>query len=215
MWELDHREGWAPKNWCFWTVVLEKILESPLDCKEIQPVHPEGNQFWILGLMLKPQYFGHLMQRTDSLEKTLMLGKTEGRKRRKWQRMRWLVASLTHWTWVWASSGRWWRTGKSRAAVPGVAKSHTQLSDWTTATVRMWRKEAQDEQRLWCRDAFESYIWSCVTLGYFLNSLSLVYWKEKVNDIFVLQISFSSSLWLSLFHNFSSSVPDLGVSVGR
>ena len=215
MWELDHREGWAPKNWCFWTVVLEKILESPLDCKEIQPVHPKGNQFWILGLMLKPQYFGHLMQRTDSLEKTLMLGKTEGRKRRKWQRMRWLVASLTHWTWVWASSGRWWRTGKSRAAVPGVAKSHTQLSDWTTATVRMWRKEAQDEQRLWCRDAFESYIWSCVTLGYFLNSLSLVYWKEKVNDIFVLQISFSSSLWLSLFHNFSSSVPDLGVSVGR
>ena len=166
-------------------------------------------------LKLKLQYFGHLMWRTDSLEKTLMLGKTEGRKRRKWQRMRWLVASLTHWTWVWASSGRWWRTGKSRAAVPGVAKSHTQLSDWTTATVRMWRKEAQDEQRLWCRDAFESYIWSCVTLGYFLNSLSLVYWKEKVNDIFVLQISFSSSLWLSLFHNFSSSVPDLGVSVGR
>ena len=47
MWELDHKEGWAPKNWCFWTVVLEKTLESPLDCKEIQPVHPKGNQSWI------------------------------------------------------------------------------------------------------------------------------------------------------------------------
>ena len=94
MWELDHKEGWVPKNWCFWTVVLEKTLESPLDCKEIQPVHPKGNQSWIFieGLMLKLmlQYFGYLMWRTDSLEKTLILGKTEGRRRRRWQRKRWL-----------------------------------------------------------------------------------------------------------------------------
>ena len=73
--------------------MLEKTLESPLDCKEIQPVHPKGYQYWVfmVGLMLKLklQYFGHLMQRTDSLEKTLMLGKTEGRKRGR-QRMRWL-----------------------------------------------------------------------------------------------------------------------------
>ena len=93
MWELDHKEGWAPKNWCFWIVVLEKTLKSPLDCKEIQPVHPERNQSWIFteGLMLKLklQYCGHLMQRTDSLEKTLVLGKTEGGRRRGWQRMRW------------------------------------------------------------------------------------------------------------------------------
>ena len=84
-WELDHKESWAPKNWCFWTVVLEKTLESPLDCKEIKPVNPKGNQSWILeGLMLKLKlkYFGHLVQRTDSLEKTLMLGKPEGRRRR-------------------------------------------------------------------------------------------------------------------------------------
>ena len=84
----------VPKNWRFWTVVLEKTLESPLDCKEIQPVHPKGHQSWIslegLVLKLKLQYFGHLMQRTDSLEKTLMLGKIEGRRRREWQRMRWL-----------------------------------------------------------------------------------------------------------------------------
>ena len=85
MWELDYKEScWAPKNGYFWTIVLEKTLESPLDCKEIQPFHPIGNQSWIFteGLMLKLQYFGYLMQRTDSLEKTLMLGKIEGRRRR-------------------------------------------------------------------------------------------------------------------------------------
>ena len=94
MWELDHKESWAPKNWFFWTVVLQKSLESPLDCKEIQPLHPKGDQSWVLleGLMLKLklQYFGHLMRRSDSFEKTLMLGKIEGRRRRGWQRMRWL-----------------------------------------------------------------------------------------------------------------------------
>ena len=85
MWELDHKESWAPKNWCFWIVVLEKTLESPLDCKEIQPVNPEGNQSWIF---IGGQYFGHLMRRTDSLEKTMTLGKIERRKRREQQRMR-------------------------------------------------------------------------------------------------------------------------------
>ena len=87
MWELDYKESWALKNWCFWTVVLEKILQSPLDCKEIQTVHPKGNHSWIfIGLMLKVklQYFGHLMWRTDSLEKTLMLHiiMCRGRRRR-------------------------------------------------------------------------------------------------------------------------------------
>ena len=84
MWELDYKESWGLKNWCFSTVVLEKTLESPLDCKEIQPVHPKGDQSWIfIGILdLNLQYFGHLMQRTDSLAKTLMLGKSEGRRRR-------------------------------------------------------------------------------------------------------------------------------------
>ena len=77
MWELDHKEGWAPKNWCFWTVMLENILESPLDCKEIKPVNPKS-QSWIfslegLTLKLNLQYFGRLMWRADSLEKTLLL----------------------------------------------------------------------------------------------------------------------------------------------
>ena len=94
MWEFDHKESWELKNQCFWAVVLEKTLESPLDCKEIKSVHPKGNQSWIfIGkkmLKLKLQYFGHLMWRADSLEKTLMLGKVEGRRRRGRQRMRWL-----------------------------------------------------------------------------------------------------------------------------
>ena len=92
MWELDYKEHWALKNWYYRAVMLEKTLESPLDYKEIKPVNPKGNQPWILEelmLKLKLQYFGQLMWRTDSLEKTLMLGKIESR-RKGWQRMRWL-----------------------------------------------------------------------------------------------------------------------------
>ena len=91
---LDNKKGWAPKNWCFGTVVLEKTLKSPFNSKEMKPVNPKGNQpeFSLEGLMLmlKLQYFGHLMRRTDSLEKVLMLGKIEGRRGSGWQRMRWL-----------------------------------------------------------------------------------------------------------------------------
>ena len=134
MWELDCEESWAPKNWCFWTVVLEKTLESPLDCKEIQRVHSKGDQSWVLLegmiLKLKLQYFGHLIQRTDSLEKTLMLGGIGGRRRRGRQRMRWLMASLTWWTWVWVNSGNWWWTER-----PGVLQfmgSQRVRHDWAT-----------------------------------------------------------------------------------
>ena len=80
MWKLDHKEGWVPKNWCFWIVILEKTLESPLYCKEIKPVNPKQTSHSFEGLMLKLQYFGHPMRRDDSLEKTLMLWKTEGRR---------------------------------------------------------------------------------------------------------------------------------------
>ena len=93
MWELDYKESWAPKNWCFWTVVLEKTLENPLDCKEIKPVNPKGNQSWIfigsIEAEAKAPMLCHLMQRPNSLEKTLMLGNIEGRRRGQ-QRMRWL-----------------------------------------------------------------------------------------------------------------------------
>ena len=94
MWELDYKESWAPKNGCFWTVMLEKTLESPLDCKKInqsilKEISPRCSLEGIM-LKLKLQYFGHLMQRADSLEKTLMLGGIGSRRRRGQQRIRWL-----------------------------------------------------------------------------------------------------------------------------
>ena len=112
MWELDCKENWVPKNWCFWTVVLEKTLESPLDCKEIKLVHPKGNQSCLF------------IGRTDAEVETPIL----------WQRPWWWerlkaggegdkgwdgwMTSLTQWTWIWASSRSWWWTGK-----PGMLQS--------------------------------------------------------------------------------------------
>ena len=108
MWELDSKEGWGQKNCSFWITVLEKTLESPLDCKEIKSVIPKGNESWIfIGRSmqkLKLQYFGHLMGSADSLEKILMLGKIVGRRRRDNRGWDGWMVSLTQWTWVWPSS---------------------------------------------------------------------------------------------------------------
>ena len=93
MWELDCEESWMPKIWRFWTVVLEKTLASPLKCKEIQPVHPRGNESWVLigRTDVEAEIPIHWpFERVDSFEKTLILGKIEGRRRRGWQRLRWL-----------------------------------------------------------------------------------------------------------------------------
>ena len=115
MWELDCEESWVPKNWCFWTVVLEKTLESPLDCREIQPVHPKGDQSWLF------------IGRTDVEAETLILWPPDGK---NWligkDSDEWLgaggegddrgcdgwMASPTQWTWVWVNSGSWWWTGR-------------------------------------------------------------------------------------------------------
>ena len=134
--ELDHKESWVPKNW-FWTVVLEKMLESPLDCKEIQPVHPKGNKSWIFIGRADAQAETPMLWPPDV--KNWLIGKDpdaekEGRRRRGPLRMKWM-ASRTQWTWVWVSSGSWWWTGR-----PGVLQSMglkrvghdwaTELTDW-------------------------------------------------------------------------------------
>ena len=130
--KAEHRRIYAFERWC-----CRRLLRVPWTARRsnlsiLKEISPE---YSVEGLMLKLklQHFGHMMRRTASLEKTLMLGRIEGRKTRGWQRMRdgWM-ASLTWWTWVWASPGSWWWTGKPGCATDhGVAKSQTWLSDWT------------------------------------------------------------------------------------
>ena len=135
MWKLDRKESWARKNWCFWTVVLEKTPESLLDCKEIQPVHPKGNQSWIfirrtwcwssntITLATWCEEVTHL-KRPWCWERLKAGGEGDDRGWDGW------IASLTQWTWVWVDSGSWWWTGR-----PGVLQSmgsQRVRHDWAT-----------------------------------------------------------------------------------
>ena len=135
MWELDYKESWVLKNWCFWTVVLEKTLESPLDCKEIQPVHPKGDQPWV--------FIGRtdVEAETPNTLATSCKELTHWKRPWCWERLKvggegdnrgwdcWM-ASPTQWTWVWVDSGSWWWTGR-----PGVLwfmGSQSVRHDWVT-----------------------------------------------------------------------------------
>ena len=134
-------ESWTvKKNECwridFWTVVLEKTVESPLDCKEIQPVHPKGDQSWVF---MQLQYFGHLMRRVNSLEKTLMLGGIWGRRRRGWQRMRWhhQLNGLEFEQILGDGEGQ----GSLVCCSPWDCKGQTRVSEWTRTSQQRHNKE--------------------------------------------------------------------------
>ena len=143
MWELDYKQSWVLKNWCFWTVWLEKTLERPLDCKEIQPVHPKGDQSWVCIGRTDVEAETPILWPPDAksslIGKPLMLGKIEGRRRWGRQRMRWLggITDL-----VYMGFGELWELVMDReawhAAIHGVAKSWTQLRDWTELNWTEW-----------------------------------------------------------------------------
>ena len=112
IWELDHKEGWALKNWCFWIMMLKKTLESPLDNKGIKPINAKGNQLWIFLGRTEPEALIHLMRRADYWKKPWCWERLRAGGKRSDRRWDGWMASLTQWTWVCANSGRLWRTGK-------------------------------------------------------------------------------------------------------
>ena len=186
MWELDYKESWALKNWCFWIVVLEKTLESPLDCKEIQPVHPKVDQSWVF------------IRRTDVEAETPILWPPDEKswliwkKPWCWERLRaggerdnrgwdgWM-ASLTRWTWVWVNSGSWWWTGRPGALrfMESQRVRHNRVTElnWTelngeTDTENRLVDMGRGEERVRCMERAPQVFLagSLPTLGWDLNN---------------------------------------------
>ena len=180
VWELEYKESWALKNWCFWTVVLEKTLESPLECKEIQPGHPKGNQSW--------RFIGRTVAEAETPilgppdAKNWLFGKDpdagkdwrqEEKGSRGWDGW---MASLTQWTWVWVSSGSWWWTGK-----PGVLQSigsqrvgHDWVTElnWTDWCLQ-WKRIFAIWGEISCFISIITRVWM-FPHGVLFNTLSLV-----------------------------------------
>ena len=190
MWELDYKENWVPKNWCFWTVVLEKTLESPLDCREIQPIHPKGNQSWIF------------IGRTDAVAETPIIQLPDAKN--------WLIwinpEAGKDWRWekgttenemvgqhlrlnghdFWVVSGSWWWTGR-----PGVLQSMgSQRVRHNWVTELNWTEPLNFLVSIWLKRLFASF-----------HTQSIIAFKAKLN---LLWTAYSWIMWFYLFSNFLS-----------